>query len=90
MSESDSSQLAVVQDFCRRVSAANIAVMASGGAPPMYRFYFHGQRADRDCRILVESMVDKNTSNMQITVKADDAETPDQFKPLYQSILAAL
>ena len=79
-----------LQDFCRRVSAANIAVMASGGAPPIYRFYFHGQRADRDVRVLVESIVDKNTLKMQITVKADDTQTPEEFKPLYQSILAAL
>lgn len=56
----------------------------------MYRFYFHGQRVDRDVRVLVESIVDKNTSKMQVTVKADDVQTPEEFKPLYQSILAAL
>lgn len=64
--------------------------MASGGAPPTYRFYFHGQRADRDTRILIESIVDKTTAKIQITVKADDAATPEQFKPVYQSLLAGL
>lgn len=56
----------------------------------MYRFYFHGQRADRDTRILVESIVDKNTSKIQITVKADDAATPEEFKSVYQALLTAL
>ncbi len=79
-----------MQDFCKKVTAANIAVVASGGAPPTYRFYFHSQRADRETRILTESIVDKNTSTMQIIVKADDTESPEQFQRLYQSVLNSL
>ncbi|DBA85225.1 TPA: hypothetical protein ACH3X2_005929 [Trebouxia sp. C0005] len=78
------------QDFCKKVTAANIAVMASGGAPPTYRFYFHSQRAGRETRILTESIVDKNTSTMQIIVKADDTDSPEQFQRLYQSVLDTL
>ena len=80
----------LLQDFCKKVTAANIAVMASGGAPPTYRFYFHSQRADRETRILVESMVDKNTSSMQITIKAEDSDSPKHFQRLYQTILGDL
>ena len=79
-----------LQDFCKRVTAANIAVMASGGAPPTYRFYFHSQRADRDTRILTESIVDKTVSTMAVTVKAEDAESPEQFQRVYQSVLNSL
>lgn len=78
------------QDFCKKVTAANIAVMASGGAPPTYRFYFHSQRADRDTRILTESIVDKNTSSMAITIKAEDAESSEHFQRVYQSVLSNL
>lgn len=80
----------LLQDFCKTVTAANIAVMASGGAPPTYRFYFHCQRADRETRILVESIVDKNTSAMQITVKAEDSDSPAHFQRFYQTILGGL
>ena len=79
-----------MQDFCKKVTAANVAVMASGGAPPTYRFYFHSQRADRETRILTESIVDKNTSTMQVIVKADDTESPEQFQRLYQAVLNTL
>ncbi|KAL3162975.1 hypothetical protein ABBQ32_009407 [Trebouxia sp. C0010 RCD-2024] len=78
------------QDFCKKVTAANIAVMASGGAPPTYRFYFHSQRADRETRILVESIVDKNTSAIQVTIKAEDSSSPEQFQRLYQHLLGGL
>ena len=79
-----------LQDFCKKMTAANIAVMASGGAPPTYRFYFHSQRANRETRILVESIVDKNTSSMQVTIKADDSDSPELFQRLYQTILGGL
>ena len=79
-----------LQDFCKKMTAANIAVMASGGAPPTYRFYFHSQRADTETRILVESIVDKNTSSMQVTIKADDSDSPELFQRLYQTILGGL
>ena len=82
--------LLLLQDFCRKVTAANIAVMASGGAPPTYRFYFHCQRADRETRILVESIVDKNMSAMQVTIKAEDSSSPEQFQRLYQTLLGSL
>lgn len=80
----------LLQDFCKKVTAANIAVMASGGAPPTYRFYFHSQRADRETRILVESIVDKNTSAIQVTIKAEDSSSPEQFQRLYQHLLGGL
>ena len=80
----------LVQDFCKKVTGANIAVMASGGAPPTYKFYFHSQRADTETRILTESIADKNTSTMHITIKADDTDSAEQFQRLYHSILSSL
>ena len=83
-------KLLCMQDFCRRVMTANVAVMASGGAPPTYRFYFHGQRADREDRVLIETVVSKSTGTASVTVKADDAQTPDQFATVYKMLLSNL
>ena len=83
-------ELLCMQDFCRRVMTANVAVMASGGAPPTYRFYFHGQRADREDRVLIETVINRSTGTASVTVKADDAQTPDQFATVYKMLLSNL
>ncbi|KAK9817308.1 hypothetical protein WJX72_012438 [[Myrmecia] bisecta] len=78
------------KDFCTRLGLANIMTMASGGAPPTYRFYFHAQRAERDTRILVETIVSKPAGSASVTIKADDQDTADHFASQFKERLANL
>jgi len=75
------------QDFCRHAAARGIATMASGGAPPMYRFYFHAQPAAGAGRILVEAIVSKPGALASVTIKADDAALGEPFAALFRACI---
>ncbi len=61
--------------------------MASGGAPPMYRFYFHAQPAAGAGRILVEAIVSKPGALASVTIKADDAALGEPFAALFRACI---
>ncbi|KAK9822016.1 hypothetical protein WJX74_000790 [Apatococcus lobatus] len=57
------------QRFLRHMAAASIATMASGGAPPLFKFYFFCQAAHTHARVLIEAIVNKTTSLASMTFK---------------------
>ncbi|KAK9826712.1 hypothetical protein WJX81_000377 [Elliptochloris bilobata] len=78
------------QDFCQHAAARGIATMASGGAPPMYRFYFHAKPAGAAARILVEAIVSKPGALASVTIKADDPALGEPFAALFRTCIDTL
>ena len=76
-----------MQDFCRRAASLGIATMASGGAAPMFRFYFHAKPIGGQQPILVEALVDKAAGSAGITVKCADGAVAQPFADLFRSCL---
>ena len=63
--------------------------MASGGAPPIFRFYFHAQTAEGlPNKLLVEALVSTQTSSASITLKSQDVGIIEGFAEIFRGILS--
>lgn len=72
------------------MNGRHLATIASGGAAPTYRFYFHAQHAPPAAhRYLVEVIASKPSSSLAVTVKSDDAGSLQGALQLLQGVLQA-
>lgn len=69
------------------MAAASIATMASGGASPLFKFYFFCQAADGNARALIETIVNKTTSLASMTFKCESASLAEQVGPYCKQVL---
>ncbi len=79
-----------MQRFCRHMAAANIATMASGGAAPLFKFYFYCQAAEGSGRALMEVLVNKSSSQASVVFKAESPVLGDQIVPWFKNSMQQL
>lgn len=76
----------ILQDLNRRMAAASIYTMASGGNAPAYRCYLHAQ-SQAGARLLVELLLNSAAGSANLTVKAEDLPAAQPFLALVKSVL---
>lgn len=76
------------RDFTQHMAQAYIMTIASGGQPPMYRYYFYAQTTHGSLLFLVEMVVQTATRQANVTIKADDEGLLPQFVDLWSNCLA--
>ncbi|MEW5316344.1 MAG: hypothetical protein WDW38_007723 [Sanguina aurantia] len=74
------------KDFCAHMTQAYINTMASGGAPPNYKYYFYSVMASGSS-LLVEMVVRTDTCTATMTFKAQEPELMPQFLELWSNCL---
>ena len=77
-----------MQDLNRRMAAANVYTMASGGQPPSFRCYLHAQ-TDAGPRLLLELLLNQTASSVSLTVKTDEPAAAQPFAAKIKQVLSA-
>lgn len=77
------------KDFTQHMTQAYIMTMASGGQPPLYRYYFYAQSATPPAPyFLVEMIVHTESRQASITFKTEAPAAATQFLEVWKACLA--
>lgn len=80
--------LHLLQGLNRKMAAASIFTMASGGAAPAFRCYLHGQ-TEAGARLLVELLLNQSSGSVQLTIKGEDDAVVPLLMDKVKAVLSA-
>ncbi|KAG1664607.1 hypothetical protein FOA52_004482 [Chlamydomonas sp. UWO 241] len=75
------------RDFTQHMAQAYIMTIASGGAPPAFKYYFYGQVASTGALMMVEMCVRTDSCQADYVIKTSATELLPQFIELWSNCL---
>ncbi|CAN1218678.1 Beta-adaptin-like protein A [Linum perenne] len=88
LSSRGAAALTTAQALLQHMQGNSIQCIASGGQSPNFKFFFFAQKAEEASMFLVECKINTSTAKAQVSIKAEDQSTSQEFWTLFQTALS--